>query len=140
VDEDESYLIGETKYYAVTSEDIYGNQSGKTSFTTHSKNIAAVNQLAGVYAVPNPFIRESGFTGSGQEKTIGFYGLPERCTIRIFSFAGQLVETIEHDEDVFYQAWFQVTRNNQDVASGVYFYVVTTPAGEQVSGKLIIIK
>jgi hypothetical protein len=93
-----------------------------------------------VYAVPNPFIVKSGFEGHGQDNAIGFYGLPEKCTIRIYSYAGQLVETIEHDSPVYSTAWFQVTRNNQDIASGIYFYVVTTPSGETATGKLVIVK
>ena len=28
---------------------------------------------------------------------IGFYGLPPKCTIRVFSYSGNLVEKIEHD-------------------------------------------
>ena len=69
-----------------------------------------------------------------------FYGLPEKCTIRIYSFSGQLIETIEHDQTVFSTAWFQVTRNNQDIASGIYFYVVTTPGGDKTTRKLIVVK
>jgi hypothetical protein len=51
-----------------------------------------------------------------------------------------LVEIIEHNEDVFSTAWFQVTRNRQDIASGIYIYIVETPAGEQTTGKFIVIK
>ncbi|RME01448.1 MAG: T9SS C-terminal target domain-containing protein [Calditrichaeota bacterium] len=139
-DTDQTFKLGETKYYAVTSVDEHGNQSGRTNFTKHTKNVASVEKLTKVYAVPNPFIKESGFEGAGQKNAIGFYGLPERATIRIYSFSGQLVETIEHDARVFSTPWFQVTRNNQDIASGVYFYVVTTPSGEKATGKLLIMK
>jgi len=139
-DEDQGFKLGETKYYSVTSVDDKGNESGKANFTLHRKNVASVEKMGTVYAVPNPFVIESGFEGAGQEKAIGFYGLPARCTIRIYSFHGQLIETIEHDEQVFSTAWFQVTRNNQDIASGVYFYIVTAPDGDQYSGKLVIIK
>ena len=66
--------------------------------------------------------------------------MPARATIRIFSYAGQLIDTIEHNDPVYSTAWFQVTRNGQDIASGVYFYVVTTPDGDETSGKFIIIK
>jgi hypothetical protein len=97
-----------------------------------------------VYAVPNPFISNSGFAGVGQENAIGFYGLPEQCTIKIYSYSGQLIETIEHDENVFSTPWFQVSRNNQDIASGTYYYYVTTEKytdnGESSYGKMVIIK
>jgi len=96
--------------------------------------------MSKVYAVPNPFVVESGFEGANESGKIGFYGLPAKCTIRIFSYAGQLVETIEHDSPTFSTAWFQVTRNDQDIASGIYFYVVSTPDGDTSNGKLIIVK
>ncbi len=139
-DIDDTYKLGETKYYAVASVDDKGNESGLTNITAHVKNVRSVDEMKNVYAVPNPFIVNSGFTGNNQQNAIGFYGLPEKCTIRIFSYAGQLVETIEHDSPTFSTAWFQVTRNNQDIASGVYFYVVTTPEGKTAHGKLVIIK
>ena len=37
-------------------------------------------------------------------------------------------------------AFLQETRNDQRMASGVYFYVVTTPEGEQTTGKFVIIR
>jgi len=139
-DDDETFRLGEAKYYAVTSVDENGYESGKSNITFHTKNVSAVDQLANVYAVPNPFFGSSGFEGLGQENAIGFYGLPARCIIKIYSYAGQLVQTIEHDEDVFSKAWFQVSRNRQDIASGVYIYVVTTPEGGKTTGKIIVVK
>ncbi len=139
-DVDQTFRLGETKFYAVTSVDEHGNESGRTNFTAHAKNVAAAEKLDRVFAVPNPFVLRSGFEGKGQENAIGFFGLPKRATIRIFSFSGQLIETIEHDEDVFSTSWFQVTRNNQDIASGIYFYIVTTPEGDQYNGKFIVLK
>ncbi len=141
IDDDDAFKIGERKYYSVVSVDEHGNRSGRTNITPHKKNIGAVEKLDKVYVVPNPFIGASGFTGTGDVKNqIGFYGLPARATIRIFSYAGQLIETIEHDDPIYSTAWLQVTRHGQDIASGVYFYVVTTPEGEEASGKFIIIK
>jgi len=90
--------------------------------------------------VPNPFIVESGFSGVGTENMIGFYGLPAECTIRIYSFSGQLIDKIDHNEPVFSEPFFQVTLNNQVMASGVYFYVVTTPDGRETGGKFLVIK
>jgi len=140
IDEDESYKLGETKSYAVASVDDKGNESGLTNITAHQKNVRNVDTMTNVYAVPNPFVVKSGFEGNNVDGKIGFYGLPEECTIRIFSYAGQLIETIEHNSKTFSKEWFQVTRNEQDIASGIYFYVVTTPDGNSVNGKLIVIK
>lgn len=141
IDQDESYKIGEKKYYSVVSVDEHGNMSGRTNISTHTKNVGAVEKMERITVVPNPFRGESGFIGTGDTKNqIGFYGMPPEATIHIFSYAGQLIETIEHNDPVYSTAWFQVTRNGQDIASGVYFYVVTTPEGEETSGKFIIIK
>jgi len=135
------FKVGEKLYFSVVSEDAQGNRSGRTNHTELTKNIGSVAKLSKVHVVPNPFKVVSGFTGGDAVKNqIGFYGLPSKCTIRVFSFAGQLIQTIEHDADLYSEAWFQVTRNNQLLASGVYYYVVTTPEGEKTSGKFLIIR
>lgn len=141
VDSDPNFKIGENRYYAVTSVDINGNESGKTNITKFAKNVGSVEKLGKVYVVPNPFVSKSGFQGTGDvTDKIGFYALPEKCTIRIFSYSGQLVETIEHDNALYSTEWFQMTKNGQSIASGIYFFVVTTPNGEQSKGKFIVIK
>ena len=135
------YKIGETRYYSVTSLGDSTIQSGRTNITSHEKNIGPVDKMSEVFVVPNPFRIESGFGGqAGAEDKIGFYGLPEKCTIRIFTYSGQLVETIEHNDPVYSTAWFQVTRNEQEIASGIYLYVISAPDGDEKSGKFIVIK
>ena len=140
LDSDRSFKIEETKYYAVTSVDEFGNESGKTNFTELKKTIGAVEKLGKVYVVPNPFILNSGFVGEDAERMLGFYGLPRKCTIYVFSFSGQRVMTIDHDEPVYSNNWKQVTINHQDLASGLYYFVVTTPEGDKSTGKFIVIK
>ncbi|HEX9971175.1 MAG TPA: T9SS type A sorting domain-containing protein, partial [bacterium] len=141
LDTDPVFKLGEKRYYSVVSVDDKGNFSGRTNITRHDKNVASVEKMQEVFVVPNPFKIESGFGGKvGAEDKIGFYGLPKKCSIRIYSYAGQLVETIEHDDPVYTTAWFQVTRNEQEIASGIYLYVITTPDGEKASGKFIIVK
>ncbi len=141
IDNDSDFKIGESRYYGVTSVDVNGMQSGKTNLQKFTKNVGSVEKLDQVYVVPNPFISKSGFAGGGEvDDQLGFYGLPNECTIRIFSFSGNLIETIEHTVPVYSTAWFQTTKNGQEIASGVYFYVVTTPGGEIYKGKFVVIK
>jgi len=142
VDTTSTFRIGEYRYYAVTSEDDKGNESGKTNAIQFTKIVAAVKKMGKVYAVPNPFNMKSGYAGTGEEKKIGFYGLPIKCTIRVFTYSGQLVKTIEHNADSFSNliSWYQISRNNQELASGIYLYVVTTPEGQSTNGKFVIIK
>jgi len=140
IDDDPNYKVGESRYYAVVSVDDKGNRSGLTNLTKFTKNIPSVEEMTDIHVVPNPFVQKSGFEGEGDDRRIGFYGLPEKCTIRIFSYSGQLIDKIEHDDAVYSHEKIQVTRNGQDMASGIYFYVVTTPEGEQTHGKFIILK
>ena len=86
----------------------------------------------------------SNFGGSTREgdinDKIGFYGLPKNSRIRVFSYSGQLIGEIEHNTDVYSHEWFQISRNNQRIAAGVYFYVVEDlDGGDTATGKFVII-
>ncbi len=140
IDTEEDFKVGEYRYYSVTSVDSDGEQSGRTNLTRFSKNIASVEELKDVYVVPNPYRGDLGSFSGTDEGKIGFYGLPSKCTIQIFSYAMQLVRTIEHDADQYSSLNFQTTRVGQEMASGIYFYVVTTPDGDDSHGKFVIIK
>lgn len=135
--------IGEFVTYAVISVDSLGGRSGMTNMITHETQAPAVETLGKVYVVPNPLIVTSGLSGSdpGGEVTdrIQFMGLPRRCTIRIFSYSGQLINTIHHDRDTFGNPWYQISRNSQLVASGVYYFVVEDEGGARSRGKFVVI-
>jgi hypothetical protein len=133
--------VGEAYYYSVLSVDASGRKSGRTNISLHQTQLGGTDKLETVYAVPNPFIVQSGFSGAGEpQNKVGFYNLPKQCTIRILSYSGQLVETIVHDSGDYSAEYFQVTRNNQLIASGVYFFVVETPDGKRTHGSFVIIK
>jgi hypothetical protein len=58
----------------------------------------------------------------------------------VFSYSGQLIGTIEHDSNVYSHEWFQISRNNQRIAAGVYFYTVEDLTdGTLARGKFVII-
>ena len=140
---DKNTRVGDKWYYSVLSVDDKGNTSGRTNMTLQESAIGATASLEHVFVAPNPFIISSGYTGASVggdiNKQLRFYNLPKTCTIRIFSFSGQLVQTIEHNENNIQHPFFQITRNNQLIASGVYFYSVNTPDGARTNGKFVII-
>lgn len=136
--------LGDEVTYAVVSVDREGGRSGMTNLTRHKTQAPAAEALGKVYVVPNPLIVTSGLSGTdaGGEITdrIQFMGLPSRATIRIFSYTGQLIQTIEHVGDSFGHTWYQLSFNNQVVASGVYYFVVEDHAtGETANGKFAVI-
>jgi len=139
--------INEAYYYSVVSVDSLGGRSGMTNLTFHSTQAPAANPMGKVYAVPNPLVVTGGIGGGVSQTSggnindkIGFYGLPNHATIRIFSYSGQLIATLEHDVDSYTVEWFQVTRNNQRLASGVYYFTVDEKnTGKRSWNKFIII-
>ena len=141
--EDPTSTLLEAYYYAVVSVDLQGGRSGMTNLTLHETQLPAAPTLEHVYVVPNPLIVTSGFTGASPggdiHDRLGFFGLPKRATIRIFSYSGQLVNTIEHASDSYSIAWYQITRNNQFLASGVYFFTVDDDQGNRTKGKFVVI-
>ncbi len=118
---------------------------------------ATSQQLGKVSVVPNPYrtdqdyTKESagyeGKTGAWNEnrRVIKFINLPVRCTIRIFSLAGDLVRTVEHDGNVGTTFPFGdenvplVSESNRALASGIYIFTVESDLGTQ-TGKFVIIR
>jgi hypothetical protein len=76
---------------------------------------------------------KSAYESSTDQKILKFVGLPQDAIIRIYSASGVLVRMLEHhggnyDPTSASQGsemnWDLRNRNNQVVASGVYFYHV----------------
>jgi hypothetical protein len=142
---DSSSNIGDNVAYSVVSVDELGGKSGMTNMVIHETQPPAVETLGKVYVVPNPLLVTSGKTGLDREGDINdqiqVSGLPERCTIRIFSYTGQLITTIDHDANKYGHPWHQVSLNNQIIASGVYYLVVEDrDTGAISNGKFVIIR
>ncbi|MCC7430428.1 hypothetical protein IT568_06285 [bacterium] len=108
----------------------------------------AKNSLDKIKVVPNPYVANSIFDKPHIEKSIGrerrirFIHLPSSCTIRIYSVAGDLVQTLEHsgfseDGD---EEWNLRNKNNQDVAFGLYFFHVDAGNLGKTKGKFALIK
>ena len=142
---DVASLLSENYYYALVSVDSLGGKSGMTNITYHPTQKGAVAHLGGkIYVAPNPLVINSNFGGSTREGDIndkvGFYGLPKRAKIRVFSYSGQLVGEIDHNANVYSHEWFQISRNSQRIAAGVYFYTVEDlDEGTMATGKFVII-
>ena len=74
-----------------------------------------------------------------------FRNLPKcRCTVRIYTVSGDLVQTLDFDgrNGVGTLAWDLLSRNGQDVASGVYLYSIEPDDGRfsRVVGKFVVIR
>jgi len=118
----------------------------------------------GVY--PNPYYGSAIWDGTGAKKEvlrkIYFYNLPSKCEISIWTLAGDLVDRFTHDASTYNgsdiewfrtyadpnikmpggeHAWDLISKNDQAIASGLYFFTVRDlNTGEIKKGKFLIVK
>jgi len=123
--------------------------------------------ISKVKVVPNPYIASSYLDLSPNNRRVEFTNLPSRCTIRIYSLGGNLVNVLNHiganrqgwgdytdwdklsdnqpreftgyDNHSGTEPWNLRNRFGQTVASGLYFYHVTDQRGEEFTGKFYVI-
>ncbi len=101
-----------------------GAQVNLTFSATNALAASTSQDLARVHTVPDPYYVTSQFERTSQGKVIQFVNLPADAIIRIYSSSGVLVTLLEHHSSTFggAETWDVRSRNNQVVASGVYFY------------------
>jgi hypothetical protein len=99
-----------------------------------------------IYAVPNPYVAFSGTEGPGStsnlrgDNQLQFRNLPPRCTIRIYTMVGELVQTIVKDDNTSIARWNVLSNEGQRLAYGVYIYHVDAPGIGEKIGRLALIK
>jgi len=99
------------------------------------------------YVVPNPYVGSASFeparfavSGRG-ERRMEFRNLPLGCTIRIYSVKGDLVRTLRQDGSMDgFVAWDLRTKDDLDVAPGLYIFHVEAPGTDDFTGKFAVIK
>ena len=104
-------------------------------------NFAGATDLTQVHTVPDPYLATSQYDLSPSTKQLMFVNLPPVATIRIYTLTGVLIDIVNH-EDVTggsRAVWNLRNRNNQFVASGVYFFHVVTPEGDTHVGKFTVV-
>ena len=112
-------------------------------FTGSTFSPTATNDalLAKVHTVPDPYYVANALEISASLKVLKFVNTPARCIIRIYSVSGILVAVLPVDDPTGggETTWNLRNRNNQFVASGVYFYHIETPDGKSKVGRFTIV-
>jgi len=100
------------------------------------------NDLDKIKVVPNPFISNSNyFNESPGNSLMRFTHLPQKCTISIYTISGEFVTSIDHDDDFDGSEWWDVRNGRgQEIAPGLYIYVVETPSGEKKIDKFAVVR
>jgi hypothetical protein len=143
---DETAVNNFTYRYAVTAVDLNSAYSGPVS---QESEIAAQHVVprgeAGrgkvVHTVPDPYLGGSQYDLSPQYRQLMFVNLPPRATVRIYSLGGRLIRQLEHSDATGggRLAWGMRDLNNYHISSGVYFFHVATPEGDETVGKFTVV-
>ncbi|MDY0152067.1 MAG: hypothetical protein RBS43_07335, partial [Candidatus Cloacimonas sp.] len=129
-------------------------------------SLAKGDSMDDIMVIPNPYIGRSKFDGrrendkkGDKSRRLWFVNLPERCKIRIYTLAGDLVQELDHEgasnADIItiskaattgttadgIEPWDLLSKHNQIIAPGVYLFSVENKAGNEIKvGKFVIIK
>ncbi|MBM4166025.1 MAG: hypothetical protein FJ218_03785 [Ignavibacteria bacterium] len=106
-----------------------------------------------VMVVPNPYrvdydytFENGGWEGRNKDwsedrRLIRFIHVPKKCTIKIYTLAGDLVETLEHNDPMRGEVdWNLLSRGNRAIASGIYIFSVESDEFDTQVGKFVIIR
>ena len=105
--------------------------------------------MADIKVVPNPYIVANGweptnpYSDGRGERQLHFIHLPSVCTIRIFNVSGQLVATLNHDAPNLNdgtEIWNMLSKDQLDIAYGVYVYYVDAGELGTKIGKFAVLK
>jgi hypothetical protein len=147
--DDTSPVRGRDYYYYIQSFSNDDVPLVSNKFWTMTNTAARLKKppkaaLDSIRVIPNPWdirSRELQFgSESGLEDRIAFFGLPAKCTIKIFTERGDLVKIIEHANGSADDYWHQETESRQIVVSGLYIAYFETPDGKSAFRKFIIIR
>ena len=174
---DDNLVRGNTYWYSITSISIpneFLQVQGGDTFVLQTKPVESsirenwvkvvlpfsqAERKNAVLFVPNPYRVNEDYTfenGGWEGKTDGwnenkrlirFIHIPRKCTIKIYSLAGDLVATLYHEDPVAGQIdWNLLSESNRAIASGIYIFSVESDEvvdgekfGTQV-GKFVVIR
>ena len=163
------------KYWAAISSfdtgsnDIEPLESGFAQNRTFAVPGPGPEPIGKVKVFPNPYRGDATWDGTlTRDRYLWFVNLPARCTIKIFTLGGDLVDTIEFDQAAYnateirgifdptdvhnpetdtpilsggMAAWDLITRKDQAVATGLYIFSVKDRAtGKTQLGKFLVLK
>ncbi|MFZ1288846.1 MAG: hypothetical protein WAR79_02055, partial [Melioribacteraceae bacterium] len=119
------------------------------SFSTKKAEFVATTSdklLNEVYVVPNPYVAYSASENPGRtqtkrgERELQFRNLPPVCTIRIYTLTGELVDTIEKNDNSSIAYWNLLSSEGMRISYGVYIFHIDAPGVGEKIGRFGVIK
>jgi len=105
----DNIVLNSSKFYTLTNKAAFLKRPPGTSFSD-------------IRVVPNPFhisARDLQYGVSAPDRLM-FLNIPGKCTIRIFTERGDLIDKIEHTDGSGDEAWNSITSSRQIIVSGLY--------------------
>jgi hypothetical protein len=116
----------------------------KSSYFDKSKFNQDMNDVA---VVPNPYPAAASWEQASQqvgrgERRVYFIHLPAKCTIRIYTISGNLVQTLYHNSNLAngQEPWDLTSKDGMDIAFGIYIFEVDAGSLGKKIGRFAIIK
>ena len=163
-------LAGWQYLFTVTAFDEGDPEAGLTSFeSSRTANAARIfpgtppaddDRKVGVY--PNPYRVSAAWDGgTARTRKLNFFNLPPRAEVRIYTLAGEIVKSFDHDADTYAgdirwydnfsaenrrlpggeHSWDILSENELNLSGGLYLFTVRDlDSGETQQGKFVIIK
>ncbi len=150
------HVIDYVDWDGTVKQETLSTPSAETSVLAARKRVklpfSVSTERGKVMVVPNPYRGDANYTyeGGGWEgrasqwtedkRLIKFIHLPTKCTIRIFTLAGEIVTTIQHEDPTRGEHdWNLISESGRAIASGLYIFTVESDYGKQ-TGKFVIIR
>lgn len=164
------YYVALTAYdRGIPSHDLNALETGRdadANMLIFFPGTLARENMDNVYVIPNPYLGRSKFDGrrendpkGDKSRRLWFVNLPQRCVIRIYTLAGDLVQELHHEgahqADILtvskaaskgitasgMHGWDLLSKHRQIIAPGVYLYSVENKTdGKRKVGKFVVVK
>jgi len=109
--------------------------------STFDPTTTTAEAMERIHTVPDPYYVTNALETTANLKVLNFVNLPAQAIVRIYSTSGVLVQVLTQNDPTAggQLTWNLRNRNNQFVASGVYFYHVEAPDGKQKVGRFTVV-
>jgi hypothetical protein len=162
-----THLNGWQYMYGITAFDKDTLETSKVLKRVIPGVVPNSNKSTEIGVYPNPYYTSAYWEGSNsseRNRKIIFYNLPASCQIRIYTLAGDIVATIDHDAATYTGSdiqWFQkfetiqqtpefsggehawdlISKSDQAIATGLYLFSVKDNSNGDIRvGKFLVIK
>ncbi|NHZ85509.1 MAG: hypothetical protein GWP19_06475, partial [Planctomycetia bacterium] len=132
--DDLNFGTGDTLFISMTKPFRKGDEFTFTTPVPEVNKELTKTNMNDIRVVPNPYIAANefesplppGITSGRGERKVFFQNVPSDAKIYIFTSRGQHLRTLEHSGNMFTGTvtWDLKTKENLDIAYGVYFYIV----------------